>query len=116
MLSLRTHKPAPEGASNFARLAVSLKRYPDTKHADAKQADANPVWFTTQSTRSGASPLAVRPRLRWRLRDACACPCRARLPCESLRLRGPCLRVPQRERQLRLQPRLQQTRFQRPEL
>ena len=33
------HCPAPKGASDFARLTVSLKRYPDTKLVDIQLID-----------------------------------------------------------------------------
>src|SRR6202521_3309932 len=66
--------------------------------------------------RTGAFPPATRQRLPWPLRDACACPCPARLPCGSLRLRAPRLRIPQRPRRLRFRLHFPHTVLQEPGL
>src|ERR1700681_1671997 len=68
------------------------------------------------NARTGAFPPVARQRLPWRLRDACACPCPARLPCGSLHLRAPRLRIPQRRRRLRSLLHLPHTVLQEPEL
>src|SRR6202163_3364447 len=74
-------------------------------------------WKLAADARTGAFPPVARRRLPWRLRDACACPCPARLPCGSLHLRVPRLRLPrlqtpQRPLRLRLPLQLPRTLLQ----
>src|SRR5271165_37171 len=50
---VRIQQPAPEGAIDFERLAVSLKRYPDTNPGFSANCEAAPHPKPTCETRSG---------------------------------------------------------------
>src|SRR6266446_2420876 len=99
----------------FLRLKLAvIKLDPRTDQLRGSDLVLANSWKLAADARTGAFPPAIRQRLPWRLKDACACPCPARLPCGSLPLRVPRLRIPQQPRRLRFRLRLRQARLRQP--
>src|SRR4029077_250056 len=103
--------------NSFLRLKLAvIKLDPRTDQLRGSDLVLANSWKLAADIRTGAFPPVARRRLPWRPRDACACPCPAHLPSESLHLRVSRPRAPQRGWHLRLRLQLPHTVLQRPEL